>query len=299
MAPVVAMAYNHAYRAVISGDAKGVLEYWSPADGKTPLSTTTTTTTGKVDSASKVKHVKFNFKTQTDLFAMAKEKTIPTSICVSPDGERFVVSALDMRYRVFRFDSGKLTRKYDEALPVFESLDRQGVLKLDPLDFGKRCAVERELLSTQSSAPPSNAIFDESGHFIIYATMIGIKIVNIETNKLITTLGRVENTERFTSVALYQGIAKVSSQRTLDVKSKQTGDDLNKKNEPDPLIVCAAFKKQRFYYFSKHESSPDDNDGVGRDVFNEKPTVEDMEMVTLSLTRTRTLILTFTFTFKT
>jgi len=217
------------------------------------------------------------------LFTMAKDKAAPSSICISPDGERFVVSAIDMRYRIFRFDTGKLTRKYDEALPVFEALDRSGVLGLDTLDFGKRCAVERELLSTPS-APPSNAVFDETGHFIIYATLLGVKIVNIETNKLVSTLGRVENTERFLSVALFQGITKVNSQRALDIKSKQTGDDLNKKAEPDPLIVCTAFKKQRFYYFSKHEPSADDNDGVGRDVFNEKPTVEDMEMVTVTET---------------
>ncbi len=75
--------------------------------------------------------------------------------------------------------------------------------------------------------PPSNAIFDESGHFLIYPTVIGtspsrprlnvsdmtartgIKIVNTVTNVVNVTLGRVENTERFGGVALYQGVPKV------------------------------------------------------------------------------------------
>jgi len=32
--------------------------------------------------------------------------------------------------------------------------------------------------------PPSNAIFDESGHFVLFPTMMGIKVVNTVTNKV-------------------------------------------------------------------------------------------------------------------
>jgi peptidylprolyl isomerase domain and WD repeat-containing protein 1 len=58
--------------------------------------------------------------------------------------------------------------------------------------------------------------------------------------------------------------------------------------EIDPLILCSAFKKHRFYIFSRREpedvqvykSNGNNNVNImekeqGRDVFNEKPNKED------------------------
>lgn len=92
--------------------------------------------------------------------------------------------------RVFKYRSGKLRRVYDESIPVFEESLREGKLAVDSFDFGRRVALEKELASS-TTAPPSNAVFDESGHFIMYPTLVGIKIVNIETNKVVRVLGKV------------------------------------------------------------------------------------------------------------
>ena len=46
---------------------------------------------------------------------------------------------------------------------------------LEAIDFGRRMAGEKELLA-DPQAPQANAIFDESGNFIIYATLLGIKV---------------------------------------------------------------------------------------------------------------------------
>lgn len=45
---------------------------------------------------------------------------------------------------------------------------------------------------------------------------------------------------------------------------------------PDPTLFCTAFKKNRFYVFTRRE--PDDSKvhEVDRDVFNEKPSKEDI-----------------------
>lgn len=48
-----------------------------------------------------------------------------------------------------------------------------------------------------------NAIFDESGHFLIYCTMLGIKVVNLVTNRVSRVLGRHENV-RFLQATLFQ-----------------------------------------------------------------------------------------------
>lgn len=48
-----------------------------------------------------------------------------------------------------------------------------------------------------------NAIFDESGNFLLYCTMLGVKVVNLVTNKLVRLLGRHENV-RFLQATLFQ-----------------------------------------------------------------------------------------------
>jgi len=46
----------------------------------------------------------------------------------------------------------------------------------------------------------------------------------------------------------------------------------------DPIIFATAHKKQRFYLFTRREpADPEGDDIDGRDVFNEKPTAEDLE----------------------
>ena len=44
--------------------------------------------------------------------------------------------------------------------------------KIDTMEFGRRMTVERELDNLDN---PSNVIFDESGNFVLYPTMLGIK----------------------------------------------------------------------------------------------------------------------------
>lgn len=47
--------------------------------------------------------------------------------------------------------------------------------RLEAIDFGRRMAVEKEIEKTEN-APQPNAIFDESSNFLIYATLLGIKV---------------------------------------------------------------------------------------------------------------------------
>jgi peptidylprolyl isomerase domain and WD repeat-containing protein 1 len=43
--------------------------------------------------------------------------------------------------------------------------------------------------------------------------------------------------------------------------------------ETDPTLICTAFKKNRFYIFSRRE--PDTESSTSRDIYNEKPTKEE------------------------
>jgi peptidylprolyl isomerase domain and WD repeat-containing protein 1 len=125
------------------------------------------------------------------LFLIKKNKTVATFLQYSADGSQFVTMATDRQIRIFKFLTGKLYRKYDESIAFINKLqkvsftgvvkikcfqdDEAGnILKLDGMEFGRRMTVEKEL-DTSERVPPSTVIFDETGNFIIYPTMLGIK----------------------------------------------------------------------------------------------------------------------------
>jgi len=143
-------------------------------------------------------------------------------------------------------------------------------LHLDRFDFGRRIAVEKEMRKSPALMH-QQAVFDESGNFLVYPSMVGVKIVNIHTNKLVRVLGKVEQTERFLGLALFQGkpMRKQVEPGTAVVEGENDSGEMM-----DPLAVCTAYKKQRFYIFSTREP-PESTADHGRDIFNEKPTKED------------------------
>ncbi|KAF5826791.1 hypothetical protein DUNSADRAFT_2058 [Dunaliella salina] len=200
---------------------------------------------------------------------------------VDKSGLKFVTVSRDRRIRVFKFKTGKLMRAYDESLEAAHELQRSGheAFVLEDIDFGRRLAVEKEL-ATAETAPPPNAVFDESGNFLLYPSLLGIKVVNLVTNHPMFCAGKVENTERFLRVALFQGTANKKAKMKIP-----TVELLDKIPQPDPTLVCCAFRRQRLFLFSKREPKDvEEAEGAeaaaaavgGRDVFNEKPSLEDI-----------------------
>lgn len=267
--PVLTLAYNEPAKTVVSADRNGVLEYWGAEEyGRPPAGS-----------------VSFKFKMDTDLYDLAKAKTRPCSISFSPDGKNMAVTARDKQVRAFYFRSGKLRRKYDESRRAMEDMIAQGQLKMDAMDLGKKSAVEKEL-EASDALDRQNAVFDESGHFLIYCTMLGVKVVNLVTNKVSRLLGRHENV-RFLQATLFQGTAKIDTQMLMARETKsRTAEEIGKTKIPDPVVVCTAFDKNRFYMFSKRDPAEEDEGENGRDVFNEKPSAEEMHVVA----ETRTVV---------
>jgi hypothetical protein len=100
----------------------------------------------------------------TDLFDLAKNKAKPTSIAITPSGNAFAVTASDCYIRVFGFAKGKLKRKYDERPRIFEAAQREGTLKIDTIDFGRRMAFEKELQVRWPFRAPSRAVIHTHTH---------------------------------------------------------------------------------------------------------------------------------------
>lgn len=130
--------------------------------------------------------------------------------------------------------------------------------------MGRKLAMERELESHLETLAMSNLTFDDSGNFLMYSSLPGIKILNLVTNRVVRTLGTHESGERFLAIALYQGVPKIDAQFMLaragrDSGTGKTVEEINSSQLiPDPTIYCTSFKRRRFYCFSKR--NPDESE---------------------------------------
>ncbi|EGN98226.1 hypothetical protein SERLA73DRAFT_91486 [Serpula lacrymans var. lacrymans S7.3] len=264
--PVHVMSYSDRYDTVISADENGFIEYWQPSESFEPP-----------------KNVPgmWSYKSETDLYEFKKAKSIPTCLTLSQDSSAFVTFSLpDRQIRTFSFLSGKLTRKYDESLIAIQEMQQAGtaVYKVDDMEFGRRLAAERELEMPgpdgRIPAMWSNAIWDESGAFILYPTLLGIKVVNIVTNRVVRLYGKDE-VVRWLNLSLYQGAPAKKGLTTLAMAAS-ANPILADKGTRDPTLFCTGYKRQRFYMFTRSE--PEDTKSGDRDVFNERPTREEQNI---------------------
>ncbi|KAG2431728.1 hypothetical protein HXX76_009224 [Chlamydomonas incerta] len=270
-APVAAMRYCAPLDLVVSTDTKGMIEMWCGTSYGHPAPDSS--------SGQAAPRLAWSSKLDTDLFDLAKAKTVAKSLEISRDGQQFAMVCADKRVRVFATRTAKLRRVYDESPDAANEVQRSGaeMFQLEDIDFGRRMAVERELWnSAEETHGAPNAVFDESGNFLLYATLLGVKVVNLTTNKVVRMLGKVENSERFLTLALYQGASRGKSGARL--RGLPTAEQVDKLlGASDPTLFACAFRKSRFYMFTQTEpTEPEDPAAPGRDVFNEKPALEDL-----------------------
>ncbi|KAI1503245.1 hypothetical protein F5X99DRAFT_121015 [Biscogniauxia marginata] len=248
---VSVMAFNDAYDCVVSADDNGMLEYWSPnANYEKP------------DNV-------FQYKSSTNLFDFKKAKSVPVTLTISPSGHQFVTFSMpDRKIRVFEFASAKLYRTYDESLQVIEEMQQAGTAmqKLDDVDFGRRLAAEREIESTPLRNKV-NVIFDETGHFILYGSILGVKVLNTFTNQVVKVYGKDEHL-RPVNLAIYQGQPQKKGVTTVEMAASNN-PLLQESEVRDPILIATAVGKVRFYLFTNEEEISRSE----RDVQNEKPTM--------------------------
>jgi peptidylprolyl isomerase domain and WD repeat-containing protein 1 len=249
--PVSLMAFNDQYDCVISVDEGGMIEYWQPS--------------GLYEKPETV----FQYKSSTNLFEFKKAKSVPVTLTLSADGSRFATMSLpDRKIRIFDFASAQLQRTYDESLQVMEEMQQAGTAlqKLDAVEFGRRLAQEREIESPELR-DKFNVIFDESGHFILYGSYLGVKVLNTFTNQVVKVYGREEGF-RPLALALYQGQPQKKGVTTVAMAAS-SNPLLQASEFRDPILVATGVGKVRFYMFTDEEEFSKST----RDVQNEKPVV--------------------------
>lgn len=254
--PVILMSYNARYHCVVSCDELGNIEYWTP-DG----------------DLSKPEEC-FELKSSTDLYEFRKSKSCPTCLTFSPDFESLATTSFpDREVRIFKFRTGKIIRKYDESLGSIETMHSAdtSIVQLDDIEFGRRLAIEREMERTTDALKGSNVIYDESGLFIMYSTMLGVKLINTNSNACVKIFGRSEKL-RMINLALYQGAPKKARTTTLAMAASDNpliAESLLR----DPTLFVTSYQKNRFYMFTSQELK---DSKLDRDALNEKPTAEEI-----------------------
>lgn len=243
------MAYNNQYDCVVSVDEAGMIEYWRPS--------------GDYEKPDGV----FKYKSSTDLFEFKKAKSLPTCITIPPSGSQFATFSFpDRKVRIFDFATAKLYRTYDESLSTVSDMQQAGTAqyKLEELEFGRRLAIEREL-ENPTLQNKINAIFDESSNFIIYGSILGTKVINTLTNRVVKVYGKDEPF-RPLNIAIYQGQPLKKGVVTVSMAAS-ANPLLEEAEQRDPLLVSTGSGKIRFYMFTNQE----DIIKSTRDVQNEKP----------------------------
>lgn len=247
------IAFNDKYNCCISCDESGMVEYWSPRPERD---------FAKPDEV-------FDLKSGTGLFEFKKAKTVPTSLTISPTMESWVTfSYPDRQIRVFDFASAKRTKQYDESLTTLTTIQQAANAKnkLPDLEFGKRMALESSL--TANELYKANIIFDETGNFLIYGSISGIRIINTSTSEVIRTIGKEESI-RPMHLAVYQGAPQKKGVVTVEMAAS-SNPLLEEAQARDPMLVCTAAQKPRFYMFTNDNNASK----TDRDIFNEKPQKE-------------------------
>lgn len=253
--PVKLMKYNAVFDAGVSTDSKGFIEYWRPETGEMPS-------------------VRFQSKLETDLLELVKRNTTAKALAISPNGKLFAVYCADRYVRVFQYLTGRLLHTYDETFTLYDRVqeDPTSAFRLERLEYHRRMALEHEL--DRSELSQSGLDFDDSSTILIYSTYVGIKLISLETNKILRLLGKHE-TERFTQIALFAGkpMKNMAGRAGLGGSSSQ-GDKIC-----DPTLFTLSFKKNRVYLFTRKMPADFENESgeaiISRDIMNEKPTKEE------------------------
>lgn len=215
----------------------------------------TDTNSSSIDTLSlDVPHVTFHSRLRTDLYTHAKSRTTITSMSVSPTGTDFATTSLDCRVRIFDFLTGRLRRVFDETPPTPTS--RPSCIPSS--QFVRRLAREKQLQADRNASSLANVVWDESGSFVLYSTVLGIKLVHVSSNRVPAILGLQESAVRFTNIDLA---------KTVSGPLEETSHQNLHMSSSGPLLASAAFESERIFLFGTGAAIQEEN----RDVYNEKP----------------------------
>ncbi|KAL3126838.1 cyclin [Cryptosporidium hominis] len=244
---------------IISGDISGGLEFWDPW---------TMTLPRRNIQDNELNPIKFQYKIETDLFELQKNKCYAINMVVSNDERNLAIKCSDYKIRLFLIQTGKCYKIFDENISsynIMQSNPEYDFLHIDHLEFGVRSSVETEIQNLPEYYNMQNMVFDETSRFLIYTCMIGICVLDIKIGKRVLIIGKFETGKRFLNLGLLQ------IHRGINYND-------NHLSNVDSAIITSAYKSNRIYIFSKRLPLLDNGDvNLKRDIFNELPSNEEIE----------------------
>ena len=228
---ITAIKFNGRYTCFVSSDEKGIVEYWK-LDGNMP------------------KGLTFKYRSETNLFDIAKNKSKPICIALSSDRESFAtISHPDKQIRIFDFKSGKIIMKVDESLKVYES--RLNTLSKEKL------FVNFKFADPQGSR---NVVFDNNDKVLIYASVLGLKIVETRTGNVLSVLG--EDDQDLMDLKYNQAL--VFNKVSVDTISSEMLSSLNSIIQAQlkrrPLLIATSENSERLFVFDNTTSELGERD---------------------------------------
>ena len=153
---------------------------------------------------------------------------------------------------MFNFASGKLYRTYDESISTITDMQQAGttIQKLENTEFSKRLSVEKDI-DHDANVRRANVIFDETGHFILYGSLFGVKVINTLTNHVVKIFGKEEQF-RALNLTLYQGQPDKKGLVTVEMAASDN-PLLREAETRDAMLVATGLNKVRFYMFTNDE----------------------------------------------
>jgi peptidylprolyl isomerase domain and WD repeat-containing protein 1 len=120
-------------------------------------------------------------------------------------------------------------------------------VKLEDMEFGRRIGIEREL-EHPSTRARMNVVFDETGNFILYGSMYGVKVLNTLTNRVVKLYGQ-EESFRPLYLSIYQGQPEKKGIVTVEMAASDN-PLLHEAEARDAMLVSTGSGKVRFYMFT-------------------------------------------------
>jgi peptidylprolyl isomerase domain and WD repeat-containing protein 1 len=114
----------------------------------------------------------------------------------------------------------------------------------------RKVGPEREI-DNETIRKRVNVIFDESGHFILYGSILGTKVVNTLTNKVVKLYGKDEPF-RALHLTMYQGAPDKKGVVTVAMAASDN-PLLQEAEARDAMLVATGSGKVRFYMFTNED----------------------------------------------
>lgn len=163
------------------------------------------------------------------------------SLCLSNDQQQIAFTASDHSVRLLNADTLKPVKRFDESNSFYQRLVESG--KMERSVFDQKWRVEEELYKSPY-ASCQRLCFDHDDRAILYPSMLGIKAVDLETNKVIAIYGK---SIEFRPVAVI--LHQINPDKMMSVELAAS-DNPKARFDCAMVLLCTMFRQPRLMIYN-------------------------------------------------